>query len=279
MRLEQVNQIGNQGDKKAEGINLKVVHRDVRVIAGIRHKPRIHGGFISKHLEFARKIASRHQNLMGHWPQLQRTFQEIWSDRAGTPIHRHWNQSITLAPRLNLTLLGLTMYGGNISDRPQTADRRPQAWQPVRRTATWRPVQQLLQRVGKGDLELIQDIRETIERQRQVISRGWRVENLQTIYRTLPEQMATAPGPANYPTTRPVPRVLRRSPQEGGAKDQDQAFKSSRPSGPTPFRTPASGFGPAPPNSPPIDMNQLTNQVMQAIDRRLLAYRERIGRV
>lgn len=278
-----MTQKGNQGDKETAEINLKVAHRDVRVTAGPWQRPRTNGGFLPNHLDFARKIASRSQTLLARWPRLQQTFRQNLVHPAGSPIHQHWNQSINLAPRLNLTLLGLTTDGAGISDRPQTADRRPLTWQPVRRTAAWRPVEQLLQRVRVRDLELFGDIRETIGLQSQVIRRGRHVESgqsklgTQTIYRTLSVQTAPALGPANHPAPPPVPRVLRRSRQEGGA--EDQAFRASQSDSPSPFKAQASGFGPSPPNSPPIDMNQLTNHVMQAIDRRLLAYRERTGRV
>ena len=87
----------------------------------------------------------------------------------------------------------------------------------------------------------------------------------------------TSPAPS-WATTRPVPRVLRRaappSPDESTASPPANSTPASR------DETRLKNSWPSSPQSPaPVDINHLTEQVVQAIDRRMIAHRERRGRV
>jgi len=76
---------------------------------------------------------------------------------------------------------------------------------------------------------------------------------------------------------RPVPRVVRRQGlvQTTGAATPAQAAGQPMQA---PFHVQRSTFGQAPVTPAAIDINRLTEQVVQQIDRRILAYRERTGR-
>ena len=88
-------------------------------------------------------------------------------------------------------------------------------------------------------------------------------------------ESSSARAGASVPSVRPVPRVVVRSAAPSTAAE---------PSGHEP-----PGWGPAPirplgpaaasaPGVPPVDLERLTDHVVEAIDRRLIAYRERRGR-
>jgi hypothetical protein len=90
---------------------------------------------------------------------------------------------------------------------------------------------------------------------------------------------ADASGPASVPSLSPAPLVVVRSPAA--------AAETGHPAGPgtPPDRAQIEprdrGWGPLTPAAPPAphDLDRFTDQVIDAINRRLIAYRERTGRV
>jgi hypothetical protein len=77
-------------------------------------------------------------------------------------------------------------------------------------------------------------------------------------------------SPLASPSPRPVPSVLLRS--------HPAAAPAPAPQSNTPALEPKSWPPPAAPLAAPVDVNRLTEQVIQQIDRRLQSYRERTGR-
>jgi hypothetical protein len=120
----------------------------------------------------------------------------------------------------------------------------------------------------------------------RLLDRGERLEAVQGPGRMAP---AVPPGP---PTTArfnevapprrvprpilPVPRVMRRTIVVAKTDGQQPAAVGPAPA--QPHRGPVVG-GPGPVEALAVDVNHLTNQVIQAIDRRIVAQRERLGRI
>jgi hypothetical protein len=73
------------------------------------------------------------------------------------------------------------------------------------------------------------------------------------------------------PVVTPVPRVVHRN--AGRAASAESQPATAKP-------TDAKAFSSTPATTPPaIDVERLTNEVVRAIDRRIIAQRERLGRV
>jgi hypothetical protein len=82
------------------------------------------------------------------------------------------------------------------------------------------------------------------------------------------------PAPSQPPVT-PVSRVFTRSTATGEGGESSPA-PSHEPTAASAARRSSAGASPA--DNPPVDLNQLTEEVIRAIDRRIIAQRERMGR-
>ena len=88
---------------------------------------------------------------------------------------------------------------------------------------------------------------------------------------------ASSPGMrADLPLARPVSRVVRRPVAEPAITDRALTAETLMM---LPGQRPVVVSRTNPPAPAPIDVNRLTDQVIQAIDRRIVAQRERLGRI
>lgn len=180
---------------------------------------------------------------------------------------------VRVAPRLHLTLLH---YGGPSTFTP-----------PIPMTVSAAPDWSLRQPVGSGHTEAqtVDRVRwrarrahrseralERSEITRRLLRRTARVEMVAVPGRPLPRQPAPGPGAAGQPVAatapaRPVRRVLRRT---AGEEEEPSAH---------PFTRQERSFGGHDQPTLAVDINRVTEQVMQQLDRRILAHRERTGRI
>jgi hypothetical protein len=108
-------------------------------------------------------------------------------------------------------------------------------------------------------------------------ARGTRIDAVATPGSLTPSGFNNAPSPGtrgNLPLARPVSRVVRRS--VSVFTPDDRGLPAETPMTPPGRRPVASRTYPPAPT--PMDVNRLTDQVIQAIDRRIIAQRERLGR-
>jgi hypothetical protein len=75
---------------------------------------------------------------------------------------------------------------------------------------------------------------------------------------------------------RPVLRIPPGGRVETSRGDRPPGFAET---GPTAGRAPRAAAAPAPAAAPPIDVERLTDQVVRRIDERIVAFRERMGKV
>ena len=193
--------------------------------------------------------------------------------------------------------------------RSETAAQPAPLWQmPLRWQSTWqtvseRPLVRLVRRVQRQtQVETVATVR-LVQR---LLTRG---ERRETIARPGPPRR-TPPGRTTVPrwdeegpVHAPLVRLARpRFEDDGGPKGsvsivqavprvvQRRAAVAPDPGRTSPgtetpmtmgqaFVRPGAGVGARATGPPPVDVNRLTDQVMQTIDRRILAYRERRGRV
>jgi hypothetical protein len=126
----------------------------------------------------------------------------------------------------------------------------------------------------------IERVERTLREQlvRDLSARGTRIDAVATPGSLTPSGFNNAPAPgtrANLPLARPVSRVVRRpvsvfTPDNRGLPAETPMT--------LPGRRPAVVSQTHPPDPTPMDVNRLTDQVIQAIDRRIIAQRERLGR-
>ena len=86
------------------------------------------------------------------------------------------------------------------------------------------------------------------------------------------------PAPPPIPVLPPAPRALRKP----APAVRESGWQESGEGGKRPLFSSVDGngrYGAAAITTPPIDINQLTTQVVQTIDRRIIARRERMGRI
>jgi hypothetical protein len=244
--------------------SLNIVHRNVRVTApGVRfaHRTSLQGGADA----FAQTVMRRYEGWQARQSRLDLVFEQ---GRGLISHHAHYWTQVHLAPRLALTLV----------TGPDAPGQRPA--QGLESHAVRQPV--------SGPPE--PNRREQLVR--RLVTRGKRID------------LVAIPGVARIPQTgssrgilpamgmeedmilpmapaRPVPRIVRRPiatitdspPLTGEIVD----VSGSWPVWPKPSRTGGTSVG-SQPDIPPLDLNRLTDQVIRAIDHRIIAQRERLGR-
>ena len=256
------------------GNGMTIVHRDVRVTArglGTGHRIGSPGstGLVRRASAMLAAIARRYARWLGRWPDLNPSLWHPWRGITLQPVvHR---TRLHLAPHLRLTVLGRSGPEGAPS-----AGRGARRWPVQKRAATSRLAgQPAAATPGDQSLEMVVGrlqagrLVETVPVETMVnrlARRGVRVEAVGSPRRHVSQSEGSTAG-----ATRPVPRIVRRSATVETGDNQSQAAADSSPRH-------AMAQGPVR-GEPPLDLNRLTDQVVQAIDRRIVAQRERLGRV
>jgi hypothetical protein len=260
------------------GNRMTIVHRDVRVTArglGIGHRNGSPGpaGLAQRVNAMLAAIARRYARWQGRWPHLH-------------PILGHPGRGITLqsvvhrtqlhlVPHLRLTVLARS--GPEGAPSAESATRRGPvqerstasrlAGQPPAAAPGHQPLEMLVGRLQAGRLVETVPVETIVNR---LVRRGVRVETVGTPRPQLPQfEGSTAEA------MRPVPRIVRRTAAAMSGDNPPTAAETfAVTSSPRPAMAQVPGHG-----EPPLDLNSLTDQVVQAIDRRIIAQRERLGRV
>lgn len=240
--------------------------------------------------------------VAGRWAQaiIARYTQRFWIALA---LNRQWRQSrreetassstllpqmfapsyFTYAPQLRLTLLMHTVGESSAAGIGRTAPSAP--WQVIRQPAGVAKIQTLLQRVYQTE-QVEKNVPQALTQQLMV--RHQRVETLTSLGNSTQQpssvgMLAAAKAGPNTPWSPPSAPPVRRVVHKAAAPP-------ANPAGAVPT-TPLPGFAESSravqrmpmqtsmANGNPLDINRLTDQVMQQIDRRMLAHRERTGRV
>jgi hypothetical protein len=199
-------------------------------------------GAASRHARFAERIAGRYAlRSLQKQAQLSLTFARRWTLQ--TFMHRHWHRSaLPVAPRIEIRLQAMrrVIASGGPSGETPLAVSSPRRLNPVRLMAE----------------TLIEYVK----------ARARRIEPTARL------------GSPALPINRPVPRVVRHlAPVSFNAEAVEAGpVRASRRAADRHGTSPGPG-GPVM-AAPAIDVDRLTEQVIQGIDRRIIARRERLGR-
>jgi hypothetical protein len=210
---------------------------------------------------FARALARRYE--VGHARHLGMAL-ELRRAAPGVtvqPVHHHTH--VQVAPRLVLSLLAWPRSPAGATEPAGTARSRPPA------PELWLP-----RRTAAGIRQTITMAADPAPPERLVRRLSARGERIVEVWPDLGAGATTAVRPS---AALPVARVVLR--QAGRPAGSDHA--PSRPdSSPSTARGWSASTGDAPQKLPAsIDLHRLTDQVVQAIDRRIIANRERMGRI
>jgi hypothetical protein len=292
---------------------LRLLRRDVRVTAKVL---RVAGRGVGSNGtgSLVQAILARYGFRSQHWPRL---WLALWRAMPSTgPQSAFYRLRLMVTPNLALTVLGrrtphgLDAFSSRVDRQAQPAVRR-QVWRP---TSTEAPVSQHAHSAPVWGLawraaNLVQPkmqaarrptpvpriaqharLHEPRERtlvewlERWLVTRGSRIElparspvsaSTGQIQADRGSALASA-SPARH--QQPVPKILRRS---GWSVDETRASHQEYQEGwQDPMRLfPAREMGGQPAETPVVDVGYLTRQVMQAIDRHVVANRERMGRI
>lgn len=187
------------------------------------------------------------------------------------------------APHLRLTLLMHTAGESPASGLGSPASSSP--WQVIRQPVVTAKIQTLLQRVYREEQvetsvsqPLIQQLALRHQRVETSSSMNNNMQPLSAAGSLTPNRARPNP-PWSPPAAPPVPRVVHKATalpaNTAGSASPAQTLgiaENTRAAQRISMQTPMV-------NGNPLDINRLTDQVMQQIDRRMLAHRERTGRV
>jgi hypothetical protein len=241
---------------------LRLAHRDLRIIAfGIGPTMMLAAG------GFAHGVLARYLNQ-----RAQVSGPELALGRLHTRVtirNTHRRSHTHLAPRLSLTVSGWKGQSLNRSaDGPLTLRL---CVEPQRLTQAQRP--RLADSIKTAAIEKLAT---------RLIARGGRVESIQGNAPGNSRRAkavvidGAAPARLNASALAPVERVIRRSKAtetERNISSRSVEMASAELQGQTKAINPLRQ-----PTDVAIDVNRLTDQVIQAIDRRIVAQRERMGR-
>lgn len=248
-------------------------------------------------MTLAEAILARYLSRPGSWSRLGLTYKPD-PRKQPTQIHHTW---LNRAPRMLLTLLLRRERSVQLVRHTLPAGDHDWnvAWPVARRALPGQATGKLVRRLW--DRETVQIVSTHTQRTEYLLRRGQRVEaagspsganrqaSAASQANVLPFELAPQ---VSLPGVRPVPRIVHRAAQR-------QIEAAGRPS--AGVQRPAVGAN-APPiaaaprpvadmDVPPVDLGQpaapvsalnlerLTDQVVQAIDRRIIAQRERLGRI
>jgi hypothetical protein len=276
---------------------LRLAHRDVRVTANGLQLARRTAPWGSAS-QFARAIMDRYGGQPVRWPRLGLVFRQ---DQPGVTVQAVYHQTqMRLAPRLALRVL--TWPRPHPTDAQPTSAPAPGHPASVLRlkrrldtgsaapvsasTPVWptpklkRAVETILVmsavgrpgRAPRPELRLASRAVWPPDTGPLQEHRRLEVDAVEQLVRRLVTRRM------QMPPLRPVPRVVHRaasivvSPETATSAPEAQRAASRNPFPMAGNRSQTSDF-------PPIDLNRLTDQVVQAIDRRIIAHRERMGRI
>lgn len=240
---------------------LRLAHRDLRVIAfGMGATRRLSA------VEFAHGVLARYLNL-----QAEVSAPEVALGRLHprVTIRNTWRHAHThLAQRLSLTIFG---WKGQSLNRPAAGPLALRLCvKPERLTHAQRP--RLAVSIKTAAIEQLAT---------RLIARGGRVEGVQedtpVDSRRAKAVVIDGAAPARLSVSAPAPveKVVRRSKPveiERNISSQSNEVASAAPQSQAKAENPWQQS-----NGVAIDVNRLTDQVIQAIDRRIVAQRERMG--
>ena len=244
------------------------VLRDIRASRGAWHMPVVPRG-PGKAARFAAALLERYGLRLWGAPGVDRAFR---LRMPGVTIQQMWYTTrVHLEPRLALTLLTWQGHSSEIPavrlarcEEPQLASRA--------RIAGWEP-----------------------RHAKQMVQRSFaRIEHIETSTETL-FRLGTATQPADtpapilmQPSAPPVPRIFHHAlkpPFIAGSPALPEASKFNGPDSPGGESSKTLTFQPTAPGRAseqldlkPGEINRLTDRVIEAIDRRITAQRERLGR-
>lgn len=215
------------------------------------------------------RIATRSGRLAaGGWTPLERVWLARWPGLEAAPTLQ--TLRLQVAPRLNLALFHQTTVEQSLSaqGRTQSTSAGPVVGSKpgiLPRPRLSMPTGMLQQMLVRHQQYIVLPVEELVER---LVARGERLEPHLHAEPNLDE-------PPGRPLPVPPPlRLLPRMAVQPGA----QAAPASLESIPPAFRRPEVPTRPGPEELlADIDVNRLTDQVIQAIDRRVIAQRERLG--
>lgn len=243
---------------------LRTTPRDVRAARGAAQGMRLSSH--ARAAAFAQAITDRFTVRALPWLPQSLTFKQ---DRPGVAVQYLQQHSHThVAPRLALTVLAWpAAQPGSAAHEPARPASRLRVEQEIR---TLRTVIRLSESSAPEQLV------------HRVLAQSRRVEgmppaaHLQASRSLLREPASAEAAELETPMVQPVPRIVRRlAPVEADQVASMRPAEGSRPVRGEGLR--ATGTSPRPPEQV-IDVNRLTDQVIQAIDRRIIAQRERLGR-
>lgn len=188
----------------------------------------------------------------------------------------HQHAEINVAPRLQLTVLQSTLPAAAQAAAAVAASLTRSSRSVLERQIDRSRQFQRIEQTERLVSQLQRDRTETLHQElvQRLVERTTRMETV-AVSRLLAPVLTPPPPTMELATVQPVPQVVRRARVAAEVAAESIASEPAR-SIATSNLPAAAGFSqPAP---PPIDVNRLTEQVMQTIDRRLLAYRERRGR-
>jgi hypothetical protein len=189
---------------------------------------------------FVQALMERYKSWQTCWVSLDLVLRQRPSSMTMPPLYHQVQMHV--APRLHLTVRG------------ETHVLRQRSIERVERTLR----EQFVQYLG---------------------TRGKRIEAVATPDRLTTKGLNKAPSPgmsADLSLARPVSRVVRR-PVTASVPADRRLLPETATTLPEPRSVVASRT--SPPAPAPIDVHRLTDQVIQAIDRRIIAQRERLGRI
>lgn len=244
-------------------MTLHTVHRDIRVSAGrLRHVSRRAPGSalaVAGASAFAQQVMARHMGQGSRWrPGLARIFRRLGISLTYQAAYHQ--QQVTFRPRLNLAL---TVAARDRSRaQPDGAVPLPVSLHTIRERLhlAYNPV-------------LIRHLTRT----HVVTGEQARTRDRTTADAAPPVTRTTANGrPAARPT--PVPPVQRVLVRANPAPASEPVPAPNHDQRPLPGRNAPFEAAPPPEMAQPPALDQITDQVMQRIEQRLIAHRERMGR-
>jgi hypothetical protein len=232
---------------------LRVIPGDWRVSAGgirLAQQSAMQSGADA----FVQALMERYNGWQTHWSSLDLAFRQRPAGMTMSPIYHQVQMHV--APRLHLTIQGEThiLHQRSIERVGRTLREQLVHHLRVKRTLREQLVHYLSARGTRID---------AVATQGSLTASGF--------------NNALSPGTrADLPLARPIPRVVRRpvtelAPENPGAPVETPMTLSGR--------RPAVVSRTSPPAPAPVDVHRLTDQVIQAIDRRIVAQRERLGRI
>lgn len=229
---------------------LRLARRDPRVSVG-RQAVRLQLP-PSRAAAFAQALIDRYAPGSPWWPVLGLVFTQSAPGVTLRPVLQH--HALYLAPRLNLTFLA-SLHG------PQSP-QPDRVWQGQRITThEERTVQRLIARTERVVQRLATREQQLVTR---LVAREERAEIAAPKNRPVVTCSVAAPRIDQDRVAAGVPRRT----TAGSLADQELA-SAARPA----------GAGQPLATLPPADVSRLADQVIQAIDRRIIAQRERLGRI